>query len=265
MAHNLVGLSDIINDFIISLEGDDYAINVTRPMLRSVALRGLREFGFDLSGKVRSLKLSPESNGTYQLPDDFASIARVGLAGSDGMVYPLAHNTNLNMSQAYTNVTDPVDNDSDGFFDRVDDTAGSGGGILGEEEALIFNNYAYNQATGRTYGMGGGIYAGEYRLNRDQNRIETDSGTTGVIVVEYVADEARAKNPQVPIEAEEALRSYMYYKIIERKRSVPNVEKSRARQEYYNERRKANARLKTFNKDEAMRVIRKNFKQAPKY
>ena len=64
MAHNLVGLSDIINDFIISLEGDDYAINVTRPMLRSVALRGLREFGFDLSGKVRSLKLSPESNGT---------------------------------------------------------------------------------------------------------------------------------------------------------------------------------------------------------
>ena len=38
MAHNLVGLSDIINDFIISLEGDDYAINVTpHAPLNSVA------------------------------------------------------------------------------------------------------------------------------------------------------------------------------------------------------------------------------------
>lgn len=265
MAHNLVNIDDIINDFLISVEGDDYASNVTRTFLRQAALRGIREFGFDISGKVRSLKITPESNGTYTLPDDFASITRVGLAGTDGMVYPLAHNVNLNMSQAYTNVTDPVDSDSDGFLDRVDDTAGEGGGILGETEALIFNNYAYNQATGRTYGLGGGIYAGEYRLNRDQNRLETDSGVSGVIVVEYVADEARAKNKQVPVEAEEALRSYMYYKIIERKRGVPMAEKARARQEYYNERRKANARLKTFNKDEAFRVIRKNFKQAPKY
>jgi hypothetical protein len=265
MAHNLVGVADIINDFLISTEGDDYAGNVTRTFLRQVALRGIREFGFDISGKVRSLKLSPETNGTYNLPDDFASIVRVGLAGSDGMFYPLAMNDNLNMSQAYTNVDDPVDSDGDGFFDRVDDTSGSGGGILGEEEALLFNNYAYNQAVGRTYGLGGGIYAGEYRLNRDQNRLETDSGTTGVIVVEYVADEARAKDPQVPVEAEEALRAYMYFRIIERKRGVPNAEKARARQEYYNERRKANARLRTFNKDEALRVIRKNFKQAPKY
>ena len=65
--------------------------------------------------------------------------------------------------------------------------------------------------------------------------------------------------------AEEALRSYIYYKLIERKASVPAGEKARARSEYYNERRKANARLSTFTKEEALKTIRKNFMQAPKY
>jgi hypothetical protein len=41
-------------------------------------------------------------------------------------------------------------------------------------------------------------------------------------------------------------------------------EKARARQEYYNEKRLANARLKSFTKEEALKTIRKNFKQSPK-
>jgi hypothetical protein len=64
--------------------------------------------------------------------------------------------------------------------------------------------------------------------------------------------------------AEQALRAYIYYHIIERKASVPQGEKARARQEYYNERRLANSRLKAFSKEEALKTIRKNFKQAPK-
>ena len=83
-------------------------------------------------------------------------------------------------------------------------------------------------------------------------------------VIEYICDEARSENPTVHIYAEEALRAYMYYKIVERKASVPANEKARARSEYYNERRKANARIKAFSKEEALKTIRKNFKQSPK-
>ena len=43
------------------------------------------------------------------------------------------------------------------------------------------------------------------------------------------------------------------------------AEKARARSEFYNERRKANARLKAFSQEEALKTIRKNFKQSPKY
>ena len=102
-------------------------------------------------------------------------------------------------------------------------------------------------------------------MNEDQNRIEVSAGTFSEVVIEYIADEARSVNPTVHVEAEEALRSYIYYKLVERKSSVPSVEKNRARAEYYNERRKANARLKAFSMEEALKTIRKNTKQAPKY
>ena len=85
------------------------------------------------------------------------------------------------------------------------------------------------------------------------------------VLIEYVADEARATDPSVHVFAEEALRSYIYYRIIERKSNVPYNEKMRARQEYYNERRKANARMKSFGKNDALAMIRRNNKLSPKY
>jgi hypothetical protein len=103
-------------------------------------------------------------------------------------------------------------------------------------------------------------------MNYDQNRIELGSAPGfSDVVIEYIADEARSANPSVHLYAESAVRSYIYYKIIERKSNVPSVEKSRARAEYYNERRLANSRLKSFNMTEALKTIRKNFKQTVKF
>jgi hypothetical protein len=45
---------------------------------------------------------------------------------------------------------------------------------------------------------------------------------------------------------------------------VPLGEKSRARAEYFNERRLANSRMKAFSKEEALKTIRKNFKLSVK-
>jgi hypothetical protein len=123
---------------------------------------------------------------------------------------------------------------------------------------------------GRLYGYGGGHYSGEYRINIDESRIELTLGTgVSTVYIEYVADEAMTtdyvNDPQkVPRYAEEALRAYIYYHLVKRKSNVPAVEKARARQDYYNERRLANARLKSFSKEEALKTIRKNFKQSPK-
>jgi len=290
MSHNKVKLSQIVRDFIITSDGDDYANNVSDSTIRNFALRGIREIGFDLGKKIKSLKLTiNSSNNTIALPDDFVDMSKLGVVGSDGVLYVFGQNKNLNMSRRLqtaadtslddegkngTSLTDvfdawPMNILVNQIADRVDDktaTAGLGSADAGNIDYYVFDNYLYEGGVGRLYGAGGGHLAGEYRINLDQNRIEIDTDNSYTeVVMEYVADEARSSDPEVHVYAEEALRSYIYYKIIERKSSVPMGEKQRARAEYYNERRKANARLSGFTKEEALKTIRKNFKQAPKY
>ena len=103
-------------------------------------------------------------------------------------------------------------------------------------------------------------------MNFEQNRIElSTSDSVDYIVIEYIADEARSVNPSIHIYAEPALRSYIYYRLIERKTNVPLGEKARARQEFYNEKRLANSRINAVTKEEILKTVRKNFKQSPKY
>ncbi len=273
MAHNKVKLSQVIKDFIITLDGDDYASNASDTAIRNFALRGIREIGFDFGKKIKSLKLSIASNDTVALPDDFVDLLKVGIVDDDGIVRVFGNNKNINYSRKLKTTSvdfnaSPLDIDPNSILDREDDKTATGASTGSDNDfgQYVFENYIYQGGAGRLYGAGGGHLAGEYRLNLDQDRIEveTNSGYSEV-VIEYVADEARAGDPEVHVYAEEALRSYVYYKIIERKSSVPANEKSRARAEYYNERRKANARLSNFTKEEALKTIRKNFMQAPKY
>ena len=274
---NYVTLRQVMDDFMLSVDVDDYISSVNDAQLRNIALRGIREFGFDISKRIKSLKSTIESNNTVKLPSDYVDLLKVGIVGGDGVVYVLNQNKNLNYSRKLDGTTTPVyDKDGPMYLEqnevenRLDDkTATSGSDIISNRdpfESYVFRNYIYENTVGGLYGVGGGHASGEYRINLDQNRLELDTSSEFTqVVIEYVADEARSSNPLVHVYLEEALRSYIYYKLCERKSTVPANEKARARQEYYNERRKANARMGNFNRDEALRTIRKNFKQAPKY
>ena len=274
-AMNYVGLRQVIDDFIVTMDSDDFVSNVSDAAIRNIALRGIREFGFDVTSKVRSLRRTVQANNTITLPDDYVDLIKIGVV-SDGIVYVLGENKNLNISMSIDTpvaLTDselgPLDlpgNIIDNRSRDVSDTAGNEGGSGDDYDYYVFQNYLYQGGLGRLYGMGGGHLRGEYRIDLDQNRIElsTNDGVSEVII-EYVSDEARNSFPVIHVYAEEALRSYMYYKLIERKSTVPAAEKGRARSEYYNERRKAKARLNNFTKTEALKTIRQNFKQSPKY
>lgn len=269
MARDTVSIEQIVNDFMLTSDGDDYVNNVNGVVVRNYALRGIREMGFDMMKRIKSLKLTVDSaNDTVGLPDDFVDYTKIGIVGGDGLIYVFGENKNQNMSMKYVldAAGNPVDSDNDGVFDRADAKGGAAArASLSDYESYTFRNFLYEGNIGRAYGIGGGKYSGEFRINYEQNRIELFS-TAGYseVVIEYIADEARSSNPSVHIYAENALRSYIYYRLIERKSSVPMSEKSRARQEYYNERRLANARMKSFTKEEAFKTIRKNFKQSPK-
>lgn len=271
MARNLVEIKQVVNDFLLTLSEDDYASNVPDYHIYNLALRGAREMGFDMMKRVKSLKLDVDTTlNTVTLPDDFVDFVRIGAVGSDGLFYAFKENKNINMAMTYTlDANDnPIDSDSDGVYDRTEakSVTSSGSGSNDSADNFINARYLYDATEGKFYGYGGAKAQGEFRINYDQNRIELPSDSVHTEVwVEYIADIALENNPCVHVYAEEALRQYIYLKVIQRKANVPMAEKARARQEYFNEFRRAKARLNSFSKEEALFTIRKNTKQSPKY
>jgi hypothetical protein len=246
MSYSFIPLDQVINDYIIAMQEDDYASNVADYQIRQYALRGIREFGMDISANIKSVLLDVnEQYGYVDIPCDLLALTKIGQIGSDGLVYVFAENKNMNLLKDYP-------------ADSVPDY------LLGFD-SYVFRNFLFEGTAGRLYGMGGGQGAGEYRVNWAENRIEISmlSDTTQVLI-EYISDEAKCENPSVPTAAEEALRAYIYYKTLERKASVPMGEKQRARSEYYNQLRLANSRMKSFSKNDALQIIRRNFRLSPK-
>ena len=264
MARNYVTLDDLTNDFLLSVQEDDYTSNVSKPLVFNYLKRAIREMEFDIHKRVKSMKIPLSSNNTIALPVDYVDMVKIGVVGGDGMVYVFGENKNINYSQTNAGSTAAPDQ---GTEDSKSSTTGFGGGTndFQDLDHYVFNNYLLDGNYGQLYGIGGGQKYGQYRINLDQNRIEIDTSSSySEVVLEYICDPALEKNPTVHIYAEEAVRAFTYYKLIERKSSVPAGEKARARKEAYNEMRKAKSRLSTFTKEEALRVIRKNFKQSPK-
>lgn len=270
MARNNTLVSEIVNDFMLGLSSDDYAYGSSKTAVQNIALRGARSFGFDMMRRVKSLNLPVNTDlMCVDLPDDFVDWVKIGHVGSDGLIYVFGENKNISSSMRYVldNTGQAVDSDGDGVNDRVEDkqTSQSYANLDGTGN-FIFRNYMLQDGIGSLYGVGGGQYSGEFRINHELNRIEISTAMSlDEIIVEYIADEALSTDPSVHVYTEEALRAYIYFHIVKTKSGVPSVEKERARREMFNEQRLANSRMKSFTKEEALRVIRKNFKQSPKY
>ena len=266
MARNFVSVKEVVNDYLLTLSEDDYASNAADYQVHQLALRGIREMGFDVMKRVKSIALDVTSINTVDLPDDFVGLLRIGAEGGDGLLYSFKENKNISTSQQYvTSGGTPIDSDGDGVYDREESDKTQS--INTENDLTSEHRQSlYEGSMGRAYGHGGGQGFAQYRINYEMNRIELASGIAfDEVVVEYIADEGRSKNPSIHVYAEEALRYYIYLKLIQRKANVPSGEKQLARQNYYNELRIAKARMNAFSKEEAMNVIRKNFKQSPKY
>ena len=245
MSAQFVTVDQIVINYSLAIDPDDYGSNVSDVMMRQYALLGAREIGFDVAQRTKSVKLTvDQSLGTAELPTDYVQMTKIGTLGTDGLVYVWAVNDNMNLG------IQPNNQDNQ---------------YLADLDSYVFNNYLYTSSLGRLYGLGGGQGAGQYRMNLVENRIEiAQDNNVDNVVIEYIADEAKSDCPLVPVFAEQAVKAYMYYNIVQRKTSVPANEKARARSEYYNERRLANSRMKSWSKDQAMQVIRQNFKLSPK-
>lgn len=236
-----ITIKDIVNDLQVMIDDTSYDKDAQIYQLRLLALQGLRELTFDAEQIVKAIDKVVGSNLTTSTPNDLVDIKRIGFLDDDNIFHPLSKDVNLSLSAGTES-------------DRI-------GGSKDHED-----NPYYHTDLGKKFGVGGGQNSlGYYRHNRYNNNIYFSSNLKGkTVLLEYIADTATFTNPKIHVFCEEALRCYVYYKYIQRKRGVPANEKQMAKRAYYNEKRLARARMMNFSKEQAMQVSRKAFKQSPK-
>ena len=210
----------------------------------NIAMSGLKELNFDTVRQIKTIELTIDHKNTVSLPSDYVSYLKIATSGSGGELNYLGSRDRINLVHGATS-TNVEDKTQHPVF--TDNTPGDG-------------------LWGR-YGQGGGNNSnGYYRENFEEETIEFSS-VTGSVIIEYISDgSSDLEGEQIKVHsfAEEALKSYIYWKSIYRKRSINMNEKMIAKKEYYNQKRLARARMQSFNKQEAMQTTRKAFKQAPK-
>tara|TARA_R110002020_G_scaffold237944_5_gene450292 strand:- start:57 stop:779 length:723 start_codon:yes stop_codon:yes gene_type:complete len=209
----------------------------------NLALSGLKELNFDTVRQIKTVELNIDHKNTVDLPIDYIAYISIAVSNGNNLNY-LGLKNKINFIKNPTNSTSSTTEDPPIFTDNT-----PGDGLWGR------------------YGQGGGNNAnGYYRENLEEGTIEF-SGSGSTIILEYISDgsfDLEGKEIKIHSFAEEALKSYIYWRSIYRKRAINMNEKMVAKKEYYNQKRLARARMQSFNKQEAMQTTRKAFKQAPK-
>ena len=268
MARDLIPLSSIVNDYLLSREVNDFD-TANQKQLMMYGKQAIRdEIGLGLSAYVKSVKLDVNTSlNTVAFPNDYIEYTKIGVLDDNCRVQTLGLNEKINFAGtiAVDGGGDPI-LDANGIetLNPKDCTPSrTNEGVNG----LFFNNYYDNFNNGRLFGLGGGNNArGYYRINTMDNRIELNSEFGGTsIILEYIADETMTSDPQVPVEAEDFVRNYIYYRSIQKKNSVPQNEKIMAERRMLQSMRYANFRFKMFTKEEAAQQIFRRYQLSPKF
>lgn len=273
MARNLISVSSVVNDYLLTQEESDYGKGANKIQLMTYARQFVRNELPDATKKViKSVQLDvDQTNYTVAFPNDYIEYTKIGVLDRNCQVQVMSLNQKLNFSGTITLSEGVPVVDSDGIEVLTDTEctpADSGSqvnpyGVLG----YFFNNYMPAQGNGRLFGLGGGQSAwGEYRVDTMNNRLELNSQFgNDKIILEYMADESMASDPMVPVQAEGWLRQYLYFRSIQFKRGIPQSAIAEAERRVGKEKRKTNFRSKMFTKAEAVQQINRRFQLSPKF
>jgi hypothetical protein len=257
-------LNDLVNDYLMSRGSDDYTSNTPRHQVLYQAMKGLREFYFDVLQEVkgRALELSPTLQVT--LPQDYVNYVRISWLDEFGKLHPMAMDDKMSIALDYLQ-----DANYNLLFDEEGCLLLGDGATVSPASNLIDSadtSYTYpfcEDAFQPNRNMSNTYANGKYKIDKDRGIIQFGSGIEGrTIVLEYISDglftgcEGRGESEiRINKFAESALLDYIYYQLIKNGRNIPANEKTRARKEYYNSRRIAKARINSLRKSELIQTF----------
>lgn len=261
-------LSEVVNDFMANeVTPDSYVANVPRWRVANFARKAFQEIYFDVANEVISVEFDLNPQLTIALPHDFIQYVMISWVDERGKLHPMAIDNSNNLAQAYLQ-----DNDYNFLYD-------DNGDIL--QGSHIQNTPANNQTTGgiespdlilaQRYGSKpyntdrSKIFKnGSYKIDKERGVIQFSSEVDGrTIVLDYISDGLYQRtDDQIKIHkfAAEAANNYIYWRLVRRKRNVPNNEGETARRDWFNQFRIAKRRIKPIRYEEIKQVLKGNSK-----
>lgn len=263
-----IDVDDVINEYMLNLDDDDYGSNVSRGRIRNLAYGAIRDLQFDTLKNITSVVL-PINSSTQKaiLPEDFVDWVRVGVLNDGGEFLPLSQNPYMGKINQQI-LLDNLDNrllDSDGApLTAYHTPSSSPSSTTLDYTQWQYQRNAYNK--GGLFGLGGGQSGnGQFEFDKANGAMFVDTSVnSGEVVLVYIADESMKKNPRILTYAIDAVKAFIYKNVIANKVGVPMQEKMRADRKYNTEKKKVRARVNKLSKADIMFQISKRTQSAPK-
>ena len=269
--YQYITLEDVINNYLMSGDPDDYTSMVPRYRILYQARRGLREFYYDVLREIRAVRLELSPSLMVTLPPDYINYVRISWVDDKGILHPMAKNENISMAESYLQ-----DNNYNLLFDNEgcvlqdDGSPALASTVVNSGTEGYYNQYEFCNTEFQPNKNMTNVYSnGSYKIDKNRGVIFFDSSAFGrEIVLEYISDglfTGCEGQPETDIRvhkfAEMALLDFIYLELIKRRRNVPYNEKDRARKEFYNSKRRTKRRISTIRADE----LRQAFKGSSKW
>ena len=263
--YQYVSIETIVNDFIASVQVGDYTENATDTGIIYHAKKGVQELYYDVAQEVIAIELELNPNYTIPIPHDYINYVRISWVDSHGKLHPMAMDKSSNLAQAY--LQDESYNylfDGEGDILRTAHTKDEGptdtsytvDGVDSHVAPNYYNAYPFNFNKRKVFKNG------SFRINKEKGVIQFSSSLDGrTIVLEYISDGLYQKQDgdiKIHKFCEGALVAWIYFKLIERQRNVPQNEKERAWRTWSTFKRKAKNRLSPLTPEDIRQALRGN-------
>ena len=248
-------LDSIIREYLIE-EGRDNLHEYPRYL--QMAIRGLKDLDYDVSGVPRVEVLEIDNLGRATLPSDVVNVYRIGFMNSDKRIVEIFKDERIMVNydqqynctaSAYTKNITPVSNPSVSTSPTIDWS----------------NHYRNGEPIGRYYGNeGGGAYS--YNIDLNHGVIEFSSNVSGSVIIQYLGDPRKVNGKhRVHPFLVEPIKAWIEYAS---KRRKPNVSKGEV-QFLFNQYvlAKGHAAVRFFSESlgNLYNASRKTFNQSAKY
>lgn len=221
--------------------------------LLTLMVRGIEDLHYDVNGYMKRKEIEPDTMGVVQLPDDFVKEVKIGVITSSGHLVFLGRNQNI---------FKPTDNCGNMYTPTSGSSSAYG---ISNMDSTASQHYRNGEIIGAYYGVGGRSTAGEFRMNREANRIELSSNLSGsIVVLDYIA---RPSQINGKFHIHEFLREpLMRYAMWKSQRWFVSPQQAHALEKsYVNAKNWARVRFGGMSREELLDIIRRNFSQTPKF